>query len=103
MGRKDSGSGRAWNGCPLSGSDLAEEIAGTHRGMRIAIPQDEWAVFHDLSPGVTGQLPRELTRAFRLSGSRKRPHGPRRPRPARQGGEEIKHVAMSELLEGKRW
>src|SRR5512135_2168820 len=31
----------------VSGDYVADEIAGTHRGMMIAIPEDEWAMFHD--------------------------------------------------------
>jgi hypothetical protein len=34
----------------VSGYYLADEVAGTYRGMMIAIPEDEWAVFQDLSP-----------------------------------------------------
>src|SRR3954466_7877786 len=34
----------------VSGYYLADEIAGTHRGMMIAIPEDEWAGFADLTP-----------------------------------------------------
>ena len=30
----------------VSGYDLAEEVAGTYRGMMIAVPKDEWVVFH---------------------------------------------------------
>ncbi len=30
----------------ISASDLAEEVAATNRGMMIAIPKDEWVVFH---------------------------------------------------------
>ena len=32
----------------VSGYYLADEIAGTHRGMMIAIPADEWVVFAGL-------------------------------------------------------
>ena len=34
----------------VSGYYVADEIAGTHRGMMIAIPKDEWVVFHEMSP-----------------------------------------------------
>ena len=34
---------------------LADEVTMTHRGMMIAIPEDEWAVFHELDPGGDGQ------------------------------------------------
>ncbi len=34
----------------VSGYYVADEIQMTRRGMMIAIPEDEWVVFHDLSP-----------------------------------------------------
>ena len=34
----------------VSGYYVADEIKMTHRGMMIAIPEDEWVVFHDLAP-----------------------------------------------------
>jgi hypothetical protein len=33
----------------FSTHDLAEEVAATHRGMMIAIPEDEWVVFQQLN------------------------------------------------------
>jgi IS4 transposase len=86
----------------LSGSDLAEEIAGTHRGMMIAVPKDEWVVFHDLSPEQMGQFLQELARAIRLNEYRKQPRGPKKPRPRRQSGAKIKHVATSKLLRNRK-
>ncbi|HMB07039.1 MAG TPA: IS4 family transposase [Isosphaeraceae bacterium] len=86
----------------ISGSDLAEEIAGTHRGMMIAVPKDEWVVFHDLSPEQMGQFLQELARAIRLNEYRKQPRGPKKPRPRRQSGAKIKHVATSKLLKNQK-
>jgi IS4 transposase len=77
---------------------LAEEVAQTHRGMMIAIPKDEWVVFHDLSAEQLGQLLQEMARKIRLHEYRKQPRGPKRPRPKRQSGAKIKHVATSKLL-----
>jgi hypothetical protein len=37
--------------------------------------------------------------AVRLSEFRKQPRGPKKPRPQRQSGSKIKHVATSQLLE----
>ena len=48
-----------------------EEVAGTHRGMMIAVPKDEWAVFHGLSPDRMGQFLKELAGTIRLSEYRK--------------------------------
>jgi hypothetical protein len=86
----------------VSGSDLAEEVAGTHRGMMIAVPKDEWAVFHGLSPDRMGQYLKEWAGTIRLSEYRKQTRGPKKPRPERQSGAKIKHVATSKLLKNQK-
>jgi IS4 transposase len=86
----------------ISGSDLAEEIAGTHRGMMIAVPKDEWVVFHNLSPEQRGQFLQKMARVIRLNEYRKQPRGPKKPRPKRQSGAKIKHVATSKLLKNQK-
>jgi IS4 transposase len=86
----------------VSGYDLAEEVAGTHRGMMIAVPKDEWVVFHEMSPQEISPFLKKLASAVRLSEFRKQPRGPKKPRPERQSGSEIKHVATSRLLEEAR-
>jgi IS4 transposase len=82
----------------VSGYDLAEEVAGTYRGMMIAVPKDEWVVFHGMSPQEIGPFLKRLAGAVRLSEFRKQPRGPKKPRPERQSGAEIKHVATARLL-----
>ena len=86
----------------VSGYDLAEEVAGTHRGMMIAVPKDEWVVFHTMSPPEMGRFLKHLAGAVRLSEFRKQPRGPKKPRPHRQSGAEIKHVATSRLGPGTK-
>lgn len=82
----------------VSGYDLAEEVAGTYRGMMIAVPKDEWVVFHGMSPREISPFLKRLAGAVRLSEFRKQPRGPKKPRPERQSGAEIKHVATAKLL-----
>jgi IS4 transposase len=86
----------------VSGYDLAEEVSGTHRGMMIAVPQDEWVVFHGMSPQELSPFLKRLARAVRLSEFRKQPRGPKKPRPKRQSGAKIKHVATAKLLEEQK-
>jgi hypothetical protein len=86
----------------LSGRDVAEEVATTYHGMMIAIPQDEWTVFHDLSPERMGRFLKEWAGVIRLAEYRKQPRGPKKPRPPRQSGAEIKHVATAKLLKDKK-
>ena len=82
----------------VSGYDLAEEVSGTYRGMMIAVPKDEWVVFHGMPPRELCPFLKTLAGAVRLSEFRKQPRGPKKPRPKRQSGAEIKHVATAKLL-----
>ena len=85
----------------VSGSYLAEEVAGTYRGMMIAIPEEEWVVFQSLGPVVLGQVLRDLARNVRLSEFRKRPRGPKKPGPKRTSGKQQKHVSTAKLLNAR--
>jgi hypothetical protein len=86
----------------LSGYSLADEIAGTYRGMMIAIPEAEWAVFHAVGPGVLGRVLRDLASGVRLSAFRKRPRGPKKPQPKRASGAEVTHVSTAKLLNRRK-
>jgi IS4 transposase len=78
---------------------LADEVAGTHRGMMIAIPEQEWAVFHGLTAVAFGKVLRDLAAGVRLSSYRKQVRGPKRPQPKRESGAKIRHVSTARLLE----
>jgi hypothetical protein len=82
----------------VSGSDLAEEVAGTTRGMLIAIPEDEWVVFHDLAASEMGEVLQGLARRVRLSHYRKQPRGPKKPKPDKRSGYEKKHLSTAKML-----
>jgi IS4 transposase len=86
----------------VSGYYLADEIAGTHRGMMIAIPEDEWAVFADLTPSALGGMLKGLAAKVRLATLRKHPRGPKRPQPKRESGAKIKHVSTAKLLQSRK-
>jgi hypothetical protein len=86
----------------VSGWDLAEEVAGTTRGMRIAIPQDEWVVFHGMPPSELGRVLQDLARRVRLSEYRKQPRGPKKPRPQKASGYAKKHLSTARLLKERR-
>src|SRR3954470_3760462 len=55
----------------VSGYYLADEIAGTHRGMMIAIPEDEWVVFAGLTASAMAGVLRGLAAKVRLAAVRK--------------------------------
>ena len=86
----------------VSGYYLADEIAGTYRGMMIAIPEDEWTVFHKLLPKAMGRVLQGLARNLRLAAYRKHARGPKKPRPKRESGAKIKHVSTARLLEKRK-
>jgi IS4 transposase len=77
---------------------LADEVAGTHRGMMIAIPEDEWVVFQGMSPRELSPLLKQFAAAVRLSEYRKQPRGPKKPRPKRTSGAKDRHVSTAKLL-----
>ncbi len=81
---------------------LADEVAGTHRGMMIAIPEDEWAVFHGLTAAAFGRILLDLAAGVRLSAYRKQVRGPKRPQPKRASGAKVKHVPTAKLLEKRK-
>jgi hypothetical protein len=56
---------------------LTDEIAGTYRGMRIAIAEAEWEIFRDLSTRELSDLLRRLVGAVKLCTYRKRRRVPR--------------------------
>jgi IS4 transposase len=81
---------------------LADEVAGTHRGMMIAIPEDEWAVFHGLTAAAFAGILLALAAGVRLSAYRKQVRGPKRPPPKRASGAKVKHVSTAKLLEKRK-
>src|SRR3954466_15349973 len=80
---------------------LADEVAGTYRGMMIAIPEEEWVVFHDLSPVGLGQVLQDLARKVRLREYRKQPRGPKKPQPKRKIVGQQNHVSTAKLLKAR--
>jgi IS4 transposase len=85
----------------VSGYYVADEIQMTRRGMMIAIPEDEWAVFHDLTPVALADILVRLARSVSLPRFRKHPRGPKKPKPKKQSGAKIKHVATAKILEAR--
>ncbi len=82
----------------VSGYYVADEIKRVHDGMMIAIPDDEWVVFHDLTPPELAGVLVQLAEAVRLPKYRKHPRGPKKPKPKKQSGAKIKHVATARIL-----
>jgi hypothetical protein len=86
----------------VSGYYVADEIRMTQRGMMIAIPEDEWVVFHDLAPRELAGVLVRLAAAVRLPKYRKHPRGPKKPKPQKQSGAKIKHVSTAKILTARK-
>ena len=80
---------------------MADEIQMTHRGMMIAIPEDEWVVFRDLIPGELAEVLVRLARSVPLPKFRRHPRGPKKPKPKQQSGAKVKHVATAKILKAR--
>jgi IS4 transposase len=86
----------------VSGYYVAHEIKRVHDGMMIAIPADEWVVFHDLTPKQMAKVLVELATAVRLPKYKKNTRGPKKPQPPKQSGAKIKHVATAKILVARK-
>jgi Transposase DDE domain len=86
----------------VSGSYLADEIAGTHRGMMIAIPADEWVASAGLTASALGQVLLGLAAKVRMAKLREHRRGPKRPQQKRASGAKVSHVSTAKLLAGRK-
>ena len=82
----------------LSGYYVADEIAGTYRGMMIAIPPAEWLAFRTWSAAALATLLRELAKRVPLEQFRKNPRSPKKPQPKRHHNPQKPHVSTAKLL-----
>jgi hypothetical protein len=83
---------------------LADEIAGTSRGMMIAIPEEHWQPLADADPETLATLLVSLAERARLPQYQKSPRGPKKPKPRRTRFANHRHIATARLLaaEGRR-
>lgn len=86
----------------VSGFYLADEIKMCRRGMLIAIPKDEWVPFQEMPPEELAKVLVEWARTVPLAQYAKSPRGPKKPKPKKQSGAKIKHVATSKILEARK-
>lgn len=82
----------------LSDFYVAEELAGTYRGMMIALPEAEWTYLAELSDSDFVAWLVSVARRVRLDRYAKSPRGPKKPRPRRTRFSKAKHVATSRLM-----
>jgi IS4 transposase len=80
---------------------LTKEVAGTYRGMMIAIPPEHWA---NVGPSSTVQLSallKRLAKKVDLEKLKKHPRGPKKPAPKRRHNKKQPHVSTARLLAGR--
>lgn len=81
---------------------LADEIAATHRGMMISIPEENWSVFPKLSPAAFAALMLDLASKIRLELFKKHKRGPKKPRQKPKADPKHPHVSTARLLAGRK-
>lgn len=86
----------------LSGYYLAGNIARTHDGMTVAIPEREWIVFRTLSIIEFARILLQLASNVNLAKFEKNRRGPKKPPPKRDRYSNHPHVSTAKLLEGKK-
>jgi hypothetical protein len=82
----------------LSAFYLADEIAGTYRGMMIAIPEKHWEVFSTMTTVQLAKTLKELARKVNLAKLTKHPRGPKKPMPKRRHSKRVTHVSTARIL-----
>ena len=82
----------------ISGYYLADEISATYRGMLIAISEENWLVFHRMTPLKLVRVLKELAGKMKLYRFQKHPRGPKKPQPKRACSKKSPHVSTAKLL-----
>ena len=82
----------------LSDFYVAEELAGTYRGMMIALPEEEWTYLAELSEKDFVAWLVNVAKRVHLDRYAKSHRGPKKPRPRRTRFSKAKHVATSRLM-----
>ncbi|QGJ68432.1 Transposase [Planctomycetales bacterium 10988] len=84
----------------VSGYYLADEVAGTWRGMMIVLPGEFWTEqFADRTPRQMAELLREAAQQIRLPAFRKHPRGPKKKPPSKMNKKHRRHVSTARILE----
>jgi hypothetical protein len=68
--------------------------------MMIALPEDEWRLFREMSTERFIQTLRQLARNVDLAKFRKHKRGPKKPTPKRTQNSKQPHVSTARLLKG---
>jgi hypothetical protein len=86
----------------VSGYYIANEIARTYNGMMIAIPEEEWIVFAEMTVTEFARVLKALAQGVRLETLKKHPRGPKKPVIKKPKNNKEPHVSTARLLEKKK-
>jgi IS4 transposase len=86
----------------VSGYYLADEISGTYRGMMIAIENEQWEIFRELTQAELIRVLRKLAKKVKLSAFRKHPRGPKKPVAKRKSDPKTPHVSTAKLIASRK-
>ena len=81
---------------------VANEIATTHTGMMIAIPEAEWGIFSTMTTPELAQTLAELAQHVRLEAFRKSPTRPRKSRAKPKKTPKKGHVSTAQVLKVRK-
>ena len=81
---------------------LADEIAGTYRGMMIAIPAEHWQALAEADTPMLARVLLDLAKKASLPRYQKSPRGPKKPKRRRTRFAKAKHIATSRLLAAEK-
>ena len=86
----------------FSGYYLADEVRMNYRGMMRAIPKEEWVEYQEMPAEELAAALVGWARTVPLSEYRKSPRGPKKPRPEKESGAKIKHMATAKVLKARQ-
>lgn len=87
----------------VSGYYLADEVAGTWRGMMVVLPAEYWTErFASSTPGQMARFLRRAARHIRLAAFRKHPRGPKKKPPAKMNKKHRGHVSTARILKHRQ-
>ncbi len=86
----------------VSGYYIANEIARTYAGMMIAIPEEEWVGFAQMTVKEFARVLKELAQGVRLETLKKHPRGPKKPVVKKPKNNKEPHVSTARLLEKRK-
>jgi hypothetical protein len=81
---------------------MAREITRVDGGMMIALPEEEWHIFREMTARQFADFLRRVARRVNLKRYPKSHRGPKKPKPKRRYNKKQPHVSTARLLEERK-